>query len=631
MVRRGRFIAAAGLFLLGTSAQLAIQQARADAPAASTKISVAFFDANPSYLNGQLPLSVDGAAAFVTAADKAPGREGLAADGVTQLILRIEVPQGGTVGLAWAGEEPSNTASDRQKKARQDVASAEDRPRRNATEGVPYSDRLKAGLHTIVEGDKLDRIVVHRSGEKHFAWALVTAPDEFGVEHAGKGSRELKLEITFTPAAGQPVKHAATMKLVRPPVVLVHGTYHGPKEGWGTRPTPDIGDKTMVEHLKERGFEVFLCDYEKSNGKRNGGPSHLRDNQKVVWENPGGIRDALESFRKRGLAVTQADVVGHSMGGTLARVYARGVPLPQPKKAAVDAVAGTEDRPTRSTGYPAGLPTEPTNWYLRDDNFQRGDIHRLITVCTPHFGSEIVHLVGLYPDCCGRVPPEIGQSPQAKALLQMIDLAHGTQTGAFFDQAPLSSALCAIGPTPVPCHAIAGAAEPDDFSQFHELYRWNFLTLYLNAAPELMEQLFTHEKVKQNEDAARLVGFLKDHKHLLNGMAARALAANLGRPQPKGTDKKLEQEYTQALSLFCRAVFRGQLHDGTVTQPSAHGGLARKECCSTLEGVVHSFASRYPKVQKRVSDLLEGPAENFDSVGFPAVGDVRDDLKPASR
>jgi hypothetical protein len=35
--------------------------------------------------------------------------------------------------------------------------------------------------------------------------------------------------------------------------------------------------------------------------------------------------------------------------------------------------------------------------------------------------------------------------------------------------------------------------------------------------------------------------------------------------------------------------------------------------------VLHSFASRYPAVQNRIIELLEGPASNFAADGFPAA------------
>ena len=74
----------------------------------------------------------------------------------------------------------------------------------------------------------------------------------------------------------------------------------------------------------------------------------------------GGISQALRFYRDElDLASTQAIVVGHSMGGLLARVWA-------------------------SKAY------NPT--YRRPENFNQGDIDLLLTLNTPHHGSELVEL-----------------------------------------------------------------------------------------------------------------------------------------------------------------------------------------------------------------------------------------------
>ncbi|MBI1899801.1 MAG: alpha/beta fold hydrolase [Planctomycetia bacterium] len=556
---------------------------------ASRAVSVQFLDANPQFLRGaELPLeSRDDLLPLLPRLAECPERSGAVTDGLSVLLVKVEVPAAGTVRLSLDAHAPAGKLS---------AAAGKDA--------------------------RVDRLPTQAVDNRHVAVALYTPPDEFGEKHTGEnvGSRNVRINVEFRPAAGDALRHTATLKLVRPPVVLVHGTYHNPKVGWETRPPREIGRTSMVEHLESRGFRVFLCDYGRSNGDRRAGPSHFRDNQMAVWKNKGGIREALEALREEGVAVTQVDVVGHSMGGTLARVYARGRPMPDPD-GKPDPAGKPETAPAASGNGSgdAGTADGEANWYLRADNFHRGDIRRLTTICTPHFGCEIVKLVGLYPECCRRVP-ELGETEKAKAILELVDMAHGIRTGAFCDQAPCSEALCAIGPTRIPSHAIAGVSAPADFSQFNQLYRWNFLTIYLTAPPELVQALFTHENVAQDENARRLVEFQKEHPQLIQGLALRATLANLGRPPSKVQDPKTDEQYTRALSMFCEAVFCGQPHDGTVTEQSAHGGLKRGEARTTIQGVVHSFAPRYPAVQKRVLDLLEGPASAFDPEGFPAAG-----------
>jgi triacylglycerol esterase/lipase EstA (alpha/beta hydrolase family) len=66
---------------------------------------------------------------------------------------------------------------------------------------------------------------------------------------------------------------------------------------------------------------------------------------------------ALEDYHKNGTAATQADMVGHSMGGLLIRGFAQ-----QPN-------------------------------YKALTNFMKGSIHRLITIGTPHFGSPLASIL----------------------------------------------------------------------------------------------------------------------------------------------------------------------------------------------------------------------------------------------
>ncbi len=266
------------------------------------RLGLAVVDANPRFLDGlELPLK-KGALRQAAPELRAGGviRRGVAADGVSLLLLKATFAQPGTAAFSLKADAPTGELGG--------VSDLQTRPDRVAT--LP----LGGGLHA--------------------AFALYRPPMEFGQEHAGENvfSRELEIEVRFQPSQGKAIRRTAVLRIVRPPVVLVHGMYHGPRTAWQTRPPGRLGKLTMESHLRSRGFRLFLVDYEKSNGKRFAGPSRFRDNQMVVWEGRGGIRDALRAYRDDRLAVTQADVVGHSMGGLLARAYAMGKRLPKPKK-----------------------------------------------------------------------------------------------------------------------------------------------------------------------------------------------------------------------------------------------------------------------------------------------------------
>ena len=70
----------------------------------------------------------------------------------------------------------------------------------------------------------------------------------------------------------------------------------------------------------------------------------------------GDIDHALASYRVRGLAAAQVDLAAHGIGGLIARGY---------------------ERTLRTLGR-----------YATRDNYAAGPIHRLITIGTPHDGSE---------------------------------------------------------------------------------------------------------------------------------------------------------------------------------------------------------------------------------------------------
>lgn len=69
--------------------------------------------------------------------------------------------------------------------------------------------------------------------------------------------------------------------------------------------------------------------------------------------NGDNIEKTKEKFRSDKIAMIQADVLGHSMGGILSREW-EGLLNPE---------------------------------YKREDNFEGGDIHKLITLDSPHFGA----------------------------------------------------------------------------------------------------------------------------------------------------------------------------------------------------------------------------------------------------
>jgi pimeloyl-ACP methyl ester carboxylesterase len=175
-------------------------------------------------------------------------------------------------------------------------------------------------------------------GSLNYGFSFYQAPDGYG---ATSDSRTVQVQFAFTPnlGNGNTTKFTAKLTVIRPPLMLIHGVWADSSswedKSWLRDPTQD--------------YLVFKGDY---------GPTHDASFATNWPKVQGYIAKALIMARdQQGYAATQADVVAHSMGGILTRLYAA-----SPK-------------------------------YLRPDNFNLGDIHRFVTLDTPHGGSSFANLV----------------------------------------------------------------------------------------------------------------------------------------------------------------------------------------------------------------------------------------------
>jgi hypothetical protein len=114
------------------------------------------------------------------------------------------------------------------------------------------------------------------------------------------------------------------------------------------------------------------------------------------------------------------DAFGHSMGGLLLRKFAGG----------------------------AGFP------YLRDDNFQSGDLHMLVTVDSPHLGSPLADLI-----------IDLAYSPATAAPVRALAHRRGmcVTCGAVADLRTDSWETTHLPATSVPAHAFVGTGGSDIF------------------------------------------------------------------------------------------------------------------------------------------------------------------------
>lgn len=613
--RPATHVAFRAVFAVGVLSFLCLGSAAATAQEAKS-LRLAAFDGNPAYLFGtDLPLDAKELPACASdLAARGAARQGVAADGISLVLLEAVSPKTGewsfTLQPGCPGKLVRADSLDRAATGVATLAGSDGRHRAFAVYVPPADFPTEASGDERPQGEDTAR-------SSNLPQVIETAPPRHSAAEGDSGPQVdvqlITIEGVFHPVGDQdsPQRVRYELKLVRRPVVLIHGLYHNPRLAWQTAPPEQIGTSSMQQMLESRGFRVFMVDYERTNGRPGTAPSRLRDNQRVIWENPGGIREALSTLRSEGIACTQVDVVGHSMGGLLTRAYIRGRPLPE-AEVATDGAHGN----VAANQRPTAAKQAAESWYLRPDNYHQGDVRRLITLCTPHAGSDLVRLFVCYGDVCRKLSP--AEQQQATQLFKLIDSVFSFSSGAILDQEPESNALQALGATKVAAHAIACTASPDDFANFRAVYRWTFLAMYCFVPSEVWEATFRHEKMQQPEMAKKLVDFLSRHDRLKTGVMMRLMAIYAGGEPPTLDDRQLAALQTNAVKLLCEGIFRGRPHDGAVSVRSALGGLPR-DATSTLDGILHSWAARYPAVQDRVVELLEGPASNFHADGFPAM------------
>ena len=169
----------------------------------------------------------------------------------------------------------------------------------------------------------------------NYGFSYFTPPAFFGDTAE---SRNVEVEFSFTPniGNGNTSRLRATLPVLRPPLVLVHGLWSN-GGSWSSDFLQNTATRTSV-----------AADYRATNA------SSFTTNNQAVKE---AVDRALTLSRKKGYAATQADVAAHSMGGLLTRLFA------------------------------------DASDYKRPANLDKGDVHRLITLDTPHLGSSFANLL----------------------------------------------------------------------------------------------------------------------------------------------------------------------------------------------------------------------------------------------
>ena len=294
-------------------------------------------------------------------------RWGAVADGVTRILLQYQAPSSGTVTFT-------------------------------RTNGLP--GEAFVGLSEVPPYDSL--VDIPTDAEKR-SYALYTVPGEFP---SLEKNHDVSFTATFTPSGGgasRTVTVALTVE--RPPVLFVHGF-------WSNRGTWD-GTHGPLQLLPANLFRTYTADYSDSDsaGLDTNVPKILKE-----------IHSICNEHRRRGVAITKVDYVGHSMGGLLARQLSQ-LPL-----------------------------------YRNPENGGDGYIRRLVTIGTPHFGSPWANvLTKILTEIQTRTSGQIAAS--IVGGISSVDFA--IDGGAIRDLQEHDFKLQNLAATGIPCYAIGGNWLPD--------------------------------------------------------------------------------------------------------------------------------------------------------------------------
>lgn len=305
---------------------------------------------------------------------------------------------------------------------------------------VDLSVEDETGSHDVLRVGTLVRTVGSGSGNplavdmlplagRFYGFATLTAPVDFarGPGDDSLRDRPLIVRADFTPfdlITHDTYTGTAKLELRRPPVVLVHGLWS----------CPGTWSYSLQDDPR---FDVYTIDYETSHA------DYFADN---IGRMRARVAEALAEARSNCLAVTQVDWIGHSMGGVLGRIYA----------------------------------SNRKRNYLRDDNYNAGDLHKLVTVGTPHCGSPVSYLL-VNPDSTLTLFGELFASIWPGCV----------DCGAIRDLRPDSVENQLLLETSVPAHAMVGKGGSDLIESGMESLLPSWLGVLRDARRMALEDIFS--------------------------------------------------------------------------------------------------------------------------------------------
>lgn len=202
-----------------------------------------------------------------------------AADGVTEVVLRANVPGPGAADFAIVSGDANDGS-------------------------LSSDDRAPVWGMTA----HADAVLI---GGKWYVFALYRSPPDFnrGGDDA-LDSRSAALTMDFTPSVGDSIHQDVAIDVIRPPVVVVPDIWASC--GSWTDVGGLLATPPSVPALQH--FTVSCADYQATSSQ-----SFDQDDNRSALDQ--AIRQAMQKLRDAGAAATRADVIGHGMGALLARKY----------------------------------------------------------------------------------------------------------------------------------------------------------------------------------------------------------------------------------------------------------------------------------------------------------------------
>jgi pimeloyl-ACP methyl ester carboxylesterase len=165
-----------------------------------------------------------------------------------------------------------------------------------------------------------------------------------------KNSKHLAVTISVSDPKKKYIQENITIKVYRVPVILVHGVWSDEEGSW-----EETGFKQFLEG---HGFWVATVDYREHNAKTFDPCAEPEIGNPAIAALKSRILEVLARYNKQQrVSASQVDIIAHSMGGLIAR----------------------------------GLCQQ--NGYKAKENYMRGQIRRLITIGSPHFGAGLAGIL----------------------------------------------------------------------------------------------------------------------------------------------------------------------------------------------------------------------------------------------